>query len=316
MQKPLKILVVRFSSIGDIVLTTPVVRVLKKELNAEVHFITKDIFKSVVSHNPYIDKIHTIKSSVKEIIEEIKEEKFDWIIDLHNNLRSAQLKSIMVKSKSYNKLNFRKFLLTNFGMNILPKSHTVNRYLDTISHLGAKNDGLGLDYFLSKEDEIEVPHSEKPFITFAIGGTHFTKILPTAKIISICNKQEKKVILIGGKEDFEKGEEVAESCKNVINTCGKYTINQSAYIVKNSDLLITHDTGMMHIAAAFNMKIYSVFGGTHHSLGFTPYLPNSGNKIIEVENLSCRPCHRYGKSSCPKGHFKCMNLIDENLFTE
>ena len=316
MQKPLKILVVRFSSIGDIVLTSPVVRILKKQLAAEVHFITKNSFKSIVENNPNIDKIHTIKDSVSEVLEEVRAENYDWIIDLHNNLRSAQLKRIKVKSKSYNKLNFQKFLLTNFGINTILKSHTADRYLDAVSHLGVVNDGFGLDYFLKKEDKIDLSDFEKPYTTFAIGGTHFTKILPIEKIISICNKQKKQVILIGGEEDFERGEEIMKSCNNVINTCGKYSINQSAYIVKNSDLLITHDTGMMHIAAAFKMKIYSVFGGTHPSLGFTPYLPNTENKIIEVENLNCRPCHRFGKNNCPKGHFKCMNLIDENLFIE
>lgn len=316
MQKPLKILIVRFSSIGDIVLTSPVVRCLKEQLNAEIHFITKQSFKSVVAHNPNIDKIYTIKDSVSEVLEDIKAENYDWIIDLHNNLRSIQLKRIRVKSKSFKKLTFQKLLLTTFGINTMPKSHTADRYLDAISHLGVINDGKGLDYFFSKEDEVNLSEFEKQYITFAIGGTHFTKILPTKKIIEICNKQQKQVVLVGGKEDFERGEEIAKSCKNVINTCGKHTINQSAYIVKNSDLLITHDTGMMHIAAAFKIKIYSVFGGTHPSLGFTPYLPNSDNKIIQVENLSCRPCHRFGKSNCPKGHFKCMNLIDENLFTE
>ena len=316
MQKSLKILVVRFSSIGDIVLTSPVVRLLKKQLNAEVHFITKHSFKSVVENNPNIDKIYTIQDSVSEVLAEIKSENYDWIIDLHNNLRSTQLKRIKVKSKSFKKLTFRKFLITTFGINTMPKSHTADRYLDAISHLGVINDGKGLDYFLSKEDEINLSNFEKQYITFAIGGTHFTKILPIKKIISICNKQQKQVVLVGGKEDFERGEEIVKSCNNIINTCGKYSINQSAHIVKNSDLLITHDTGMMHIAAAFKMKIYSVFGGTHPSLGFSPYLPNPGNKIIQVENLSCRPCHRFGKINCPKGHFKCMNLIDENLFTE
>lgn len=316
MQKPLKILVVRFSSIGDIVLTSPVVRCLKKQLNAEVHFITKYSFKSVVEHNPNIDKIYTIKDSVSEVLEDLKREHYDWIIDLHNNLRSAQLKRIKVKSKSFKKLNFQKFLLITFGINTMPKSHTADRYLDAILHLGVVNDRLGLDYFLSKEDEINLSNFENQYITFAIGGTHFTKILPTEKIIAICNKQNKQVVLVGGKEDFERGEEIVKSCKNVINTCGKNSINQSAFVVKNSDLLITHDTGMMHIATAFKMKIYSVFGGTHPNLGFIPYVPNPGNKIIQVENLSCRPCHRFGKSNCPKGHFKCMNLIDENLFTE
>ena len=121
---------------------------------------------------------------------------------------------------------------------------------------------------------------------------------------------------MGGKEDFDRGERIAAQCDNVINTCCDFTLNQAAYIGKNSNFLIPHDTGMMHIAAAFKMKIISVFGGTHPQLGFAPYLPNPNNKIIQIENLNCRPCHRYGKSKCPKNHFKCMKDIDVSLFSK
>jgi len=314
-QKPLKILVVRFSSIGDIVLTSPVVRILKTQLNAEVHYITKKEYKCLIEYNLYIDKIYSIDSNIKEVISEIKTERYDWIIDLHNNIRSSQLKRIMVKSKSYKKLNFQKFLFTTFGINRMPKTHTVDRFLDTILHLGAKNDGKGLDFFLSKKDEVDI--DKKDYICFAIGGHHFTKILPTTKIIEICKKINKTIFLIGGQDDCNRADEIVNKVgKKVINLCGKYSINQSAYIMKNSKYLITHDTGFMHIAAAFQMKIFTIFGGTHPDLGFAPYLPNSENKIIQVENLSCRPCHRYGKSKCPEGHFNCMNLIDTDLFIE
>lgn len=315
MQKPLKILVVRFSSIGDIVLTSPVVRILKNQLNAEVHFITKKVYKCLIEHNPNIDIIYSIDADIKEVVSELKNENYDWIIDLHNNIRSSQLKRIKVKSKSYKKLNFQKFLFTNFGINRMPKTHTVDRFLDTISHLGVKNDGKGLDFFLSKKDEVDI--LEKNYICFAIGGNHFTKILPTKKIIEICKKINKTIVLIGGEDDYNRAEEIEnEVGGKVINLCGKYSVNQSAHIMKHAKFLITHDTGFMHIAAAFKMKIYSVFGGTHPELGFTPYLPNPENKIIQVEKLSCRPCHRYGKSKCPEGHFNCMNLIDTDLFIE
>lgn len=315
MQKPLKILVVRFSSIGDIVLTSPVIRILKNQLNAEVHFITKKVYKCLIEHNPNIDKIYSIGADIKEVVSELKNENYDWIIDLHNNIRSSQLKRIKVKSKSYKKLNFQKFLFTNFGINRMPKTHTVDRFLDTISHLGVKNDGKGLDFFLSKKDEVDI--LEKNYICFAIGGNHFTKILTTKKIIEICKKINKTIVLIGGEDDYNRAEEIEKEVGGkVINLCGKYSINQSAHIMKHAKYLITHDTGFMHIAAAFQMKIYSVFGGTHPDLGFTPYLPNPENKIIQVENLSCRPCHRYGRNKCPEGHFNCMNLIDTDLFIE
>jgi len=320
-QKPLKILVVRFSSIGDIVLTSPVVRCLKKQLGAEVHFITKSAYICILQNNPHIDKIHTFNFSLQEVIKDIKNEKFDWIIDLHHNFRSSQLKRIGVKSKSFHKLNSKKFIFTKFGINLLPKLHIVDRYLHTISHLGVKNDNLELDYFLSNKDEIDISEIDKSlengYITFAIGGHHNTKILPSEKIISICKKIDRNIILIGGKEDWERGKLISNSVgKNIFNTCGNFTINQSAYLVKNSEYIITHDTGMMHIAAAYKIKIISVWGNTVPDFGMSPYLPNVENKTIQVENLSCRPCSKIGFQNCPKGHFKCMNLIDENLFIE
>lgn len=314
MSKTLKILVVRFSSIGDIVLTTPVVRALKKQLNAEVHFLTKSSFTSLLINNPYVDVVYQIDKSVNEVSSDLKNEKYDLVVDLHSNLRSAKLRNIGKKYVKYNKDTFKKFLFVQFSVDRLKSKHTVERYFDTLDKMSVKNDNKGLDFFLSKKDEIDLTVFPKPYITFAIGGTHFTKKLPTEKIISICKKRNETVVLIGGPEDFEIGKIIESNCDNVINTCGKHNINESAFIVNNSDLLITHDTGMMHIAAALGKKIFSIFGGTHPNLGFIPYMPNSENRIIQIENLNCRPCHRYGKSKCPKGHFKCMQKIDENNF--
>ena len=314
MSKTLKILVVRFSSIGDIVLTTPVVRALKKQLNAEVHFLTKSSFTSLLINNPYVDVVYQIDKSVNEVNSDLKNEKYDLVVDLHSNLRSTKLRNIGEKYVKYNKDTFNKLLFVKFSIDRLKSKHAVERYFDTVEKMGVKNDNEGLDFFLSKKDEIDLTVFPKPYITFAIGGTHFTKKLPTEKIISICKKRKESVVLIGGPEDFEIGKIIESNCDNVINTCGKYNINESAFIVNNSDFLITHDTGMMHIAAALGKKIFSIFGGTHPNLGFTPYIPNSENRIIQVENLDCRPCHRYGKSKCPKGHFKCMQEIDENNF--
>ena len=316
MQKSLKILVVRFSSIGDIVLSSPIVRCLKQQLSAEVHFITKDIYEIIVQNNPYIDKVYSIHSSTNEVLDNLKNEKYDYLIDLHKNLRSSKLRTVADNYLSYKKQNFKKFLLVKFGIDMLNNKHTVDRYYDSIKSLGIKQDGEGLDFFLDEKDKVDISIYNSEYVSFAIGGTHFTKILPTEKIIEICKNQDKQVVLVGGKEDFERGDRIATQCDNVINTCGDFTINQSAYIVKKSTFLITHDTGMMHIAAAFKMKIISVFGGTHPQLGFSPYFPNPNNKIVQLESLNCRPCHRYGRSKCPKVHFKCMKDIDVSLFSK
>tara|TARA_B100000315_G_C14518637_1_gene560459 strand:+ start:396 stop:1364 length:969 start_codon:yes stop_codon:yes gene_type:complete len=317
--KPLKILVVRFSSIGDIVLTTPVVRTIKEQIGAEVHYLTLSLYKNIVRNNPYIDKVYLINKNIDEEVINLKNEHYDLLVDLHHNIRTAMLKSKLdIYSKSYRKLNIQKWFLTTFKINILPKIHVVDRYFETIAHLGIINDNKGLDFFLSEEDKvIDNEYAQlikKDYLAFVIGGRHKTKMLPANKIISICKKINERVVLIGGKEDFEIGEQIVNGTKNSINSCGKFSIGQSAYLIKKAKYVFTNDTGMMHIAAAFKKKIYSVWGNTIPGFGMTPYLANSASKIIEVRDLFCRPCSKIGFDRCPKGHFNCMNRIDENLF--
>ena len=314
MSKTLKILVVRFSSIGDIVLTTPVVRMLKTQLNTEVHFLTKAPFVSLFKNNPYVDSVFQIDKSINEVISDLKKENYDYVIDLHSNLRTQILKlKLGVTAKSFNKLNWEKFLLTNFKTNILPDVHIVDRYLDTVKFLGITNDNKGLDFFLSDADKVDLAESPKDYIAFVIGGQHATKILPTAKIISICKKLNKAVLLIGGPDDKARGDEISKA-SGAINTCGDHSLLQSAFLIKNSAYVISHDTGMMHIAAAFKKNIYSVWGNTIPEFGMYPYLSDKNSKMIEVQDLNCRPCSKIGYDKCPKGHFKCMQEIDENQF--
>ena len=316
-----KILVIRFSSIGDIVLTTPVVRCLKQQVkDLHVHYLTKEHFSGILKYNPYIDRIHTVRKDVSEVITELRNEKFDCVIDLHRNLRSAQVKmKLNIPSKSFNKLNVKKWLAVNLKWNRLPDVHIVDRYFETVKSVGVVNDNKGLDYFLGAEDEVNsstLPATHaNGYIAFAIGAQHMTKRLPTEKISSICKKLNQPIVLLGGKEDVQRGEEIKNSVGAIIfNACGKYTLNQSAYFVKQAKLVITHDTGLMHIAAAFKKKIYSVWGNTIPAFGMYPYLPGEGSKIIEVTGLSCRPCSKLGYEKCPKKHFRCMNDIDESEF--
>ena len=314
MQETLKILVVRFSSIGDIVLTTPVLRMLKEQLNAEVHFLTKAPFVALFKNNPNVDAVFQINDSIREVISDLKKENYDYVIDLHNNLRTQILKlRLGVTTKSFNKINWEKFLSTTFKKTLLPDVHIVDRYLDTVKFLGIENDKQGLDFFLSENDKVDLSIFPNKYIAFVIGGQHATKILPTEKIISICKKLNKPILLIGGSADKLRGEKIANACSEVVNTCGKYSLLQSAFLIKESDLVISHDTGMMHIAAAFKKKIFSVWGNTIPRFGMAPYMAHEKSKMIEVQNLSCRPCSKIGFDNCPKGHFKCMQEIDENL---
>ena len=315
-----KILIIRFSSIGDIVLTTPVIRCLKQQRSEiEIHYLTKNSFKNILENNPYLSKVHTIEKEAKEIIEALKKENFDFIIDLHHNIRSLQIKKALGKPTStLKKLNFKKWLLVNFKINILPPIHVVDRYMQTLSPLGIKNDLKGLDFFIPLKDKINITSlpltHQNGYIGFVIGAKHFTKQLPVEKIISICKKLNTPIILLGGKEDISRAKEIEAAVGlTIYNACGQYNLNQSASLIKQASKIISHDTGLMHIAAAFKKDILSVWGNTVPAFGFAPYMAGKESKIIEVLHLSCRPCSKIGYDKCPKGHFKCMSNINEDL---
>ena len=317
-----KILIIRFSSIGDIVLTTPVIRCLKKQLDGvEVHYLTKKSFGEVVQANPYIDKVWLLGDDLNDILDELKAQQFDFVADLHHNIRSWKVrKALGVKSKAFDKLNIEKWLLVNFKIDQLPKKHIVSRYIETLSDFGVHYDGEGLDYFISKNDEVDIQQLPEPwskgYVGFVIGAKHATKRLPVEKIISVINKMKLPIMLLGGKEDYLNAETIRTNCSGyVLNGCGNYRLGQSASLVKQAQLVITHDTGLMHIAAAFQKRIISVWGNTVPEFGMTPFVPDASEKVViaEVKDLYCRPCSKIGFEKCPKKHFRCMRDIDENI---
>jgi ADP-heptose:LPS heptosyltransferase len=311
-----KILILRFSSIGDIVLTTPVIRGCKQQLKAEMHVFTKTTFRPVLEHNPYVDKLITFDKEVTEVIDELKKENYDYVIDLHNNLRSYRVKMALGKKNStFKKLNVQKWLAVNFKRKyILPDTHIVQRYLKTVEVLGVTDDNKGLDYFISAEEKVDVvsisPELGKGFMVLVAGGSYYTKKIPVNKLVEFCGVSKLPVLLMGGPTDYEVARQAADQVKNAFNVCGRYSINQSASIIQQATFVVTSDTGLMHIAAAFNKIIYSVWGNTIPEFGMYPYKPHPHSKILEVKGLPCRPCSKLGYPACPKGHFKCMNDID------
>jgi ADP-heptose:LPS heptosyltransferase len=314
-----KFLIIRLSSIGDIVLTTPVIRCLKQQVpDAEVHFLTKDSFRSVIEHNPYIDKLHVLAHSWELMIEELKTEAYDFIIDPHHNTKTLRIKKVLkVKAFSFYKLNIQKYFLTAFKINVLPKTHIVDRYLKTVESFGVRNDGKGLDYFIAKEEETklsDIPASHQAgYIACVIGAAHTTKKWPVHKWKEFCAAMQHPIILLGGPEDREAGEAIAavDDIK-IYNACGKFKLNESADLVRKAKLVITHDTGLMHIAAAYKRPVISIWGNTVPAFGMTPYYGATmvADATIQVNKLWCRPCSKIGFNKCPLGHFKCMEKIN------
>jgi len=310
-----KILVVRFSSIGDIVLTTPVIRALKKQLGAEVHYLTKKAFTPVLVHNPYIDKLWTIEKGIDEVTQALRAEAFDRVVDLHHNLRTARFKKALgVPSTAFKKHNIEKWLYVNFKWNLMPCVHIVDRYLDAAKPLGVKDDGQGLDYFLGPDDAPDrsrIPESHHyGYIAFVIGGQHPGKMLPEHKIAEICRGVEQPVMLLGGPEDADKGERIAtEVGEQVFNAAGKFKLNESAALVRDADAVITHDTGLMHIAAAFQKKIISIWGATVPEFGMYPFRPGAGSAQIEPKGSRDRPYSKLGDNKWYKPNFRGMEKV-------
>ncbi|MGB3851648.1 MAG: glycosyltransferase family 9 protein [Tunicatimonas sp.] len=325
-----KVLILRFSSIGDIVLTTPVPRALKVQLDAEVHYATKPQYAGLLAHNPYIDRVHTLDGSLPELVRRLRHERFDVLIDLHHNLRTSLIiAQLGVKSYRFRKLNVAKWLLVNFKIDRLPNVHIVDRYLDTLKPLGVKPDLLGLDYFIPEKDEVErdwLPETHRAgYVAYAIGAQHNTKKLPVDRMIELCDRINKPIVLLGDKNDHATGEQVARffaregeadrepallalNKKTIIyNACGKFNLNQSASLVRQADYVFTHDTGLMHIAAAFKKRIYCIWGSTIPRFGMYPY--RTRFTVLENNRLRCRPCSKIGYTKCPQGHFKCMRDI-------
>jgi ADP-heptose:LPS heptosyltransferase len=317
LKRPKKILVIRFSSMGDIIYTTPIVRFLKLQIpNCEVHFLTKEQFKYIYQENPYLTKLHLLKPTLSETIKDIKAENFDLIIDLHNNLRTSIIKiATRIPSSTYKKDRISKWLAMKFKWSsFIDKDHLVDRYLRAVKFLGIVNDNKPIDYYIVNDHQIKdlLPSSHQhKFVAFIIGATHFTKRLPNEKIIDICEGTTLPIVLLGGNDVRANAEEIVNAIgSRVYSTCGLTNLDQSVFLVSKADKVIGFDTGLTHIAEAFDKPIASIWGGTTPELlGVYPY--KIKNSLIVGINLSCRPCSKFGLEKCPLGHFKCMTEIPE-----
>jgi ADP-heptose:LPS heptosyltransferase len=324
----MKILIIRFSSIGDIVLTTPIIRCLKQQIpDAEIHYLTKQSFASMLKANPYITKLHLLDEHLAETIAQLKQEAFDVVIDLHHNLRTARVKkALAIPAHSFPKLNLQKWLYVHFKMNLMPDKSIVERYFEAVQPLGVHNDGQGLDYFIDEADKIghkDIPMSHwAGYVGFVIGGSYATKKLPIAQWQAICALTPIPIILLGGPEDKEEADAIASLDPiKIYNSCGKFNLNESADLVQQAKIIISNDTGLMHVAAAFKKPIISLWGNTTPEMGMFPYYGYNNLKqnvapqslLLENKNLSCRPCSKIGYRKCPKQHFKCMNNL---IFSE
>jgi len=309
-----KVLIIRFSSIGDIVLTTPVIRNLKEQIygEVEIHYLTKHRFREILEPNPHISKVYTIKKSTNEIIDQLKDERYAYIIDLHKNLRSSRVKRALKSlSFSFNKLNWEKWLLVNFGIDKMPKVHIVDRYMKSLKAFGIKNDDKGLDFFISDTDkQLSIPSSHQSgFIAVGIGAAHWRKKPRVSQYIEMCSQINYPIVLLGGPSEKVDGDKISEQIgERLWNTAGSTSIGQTAYLIEQCKLLISPDTGVMHIGAAFKKPIISIWGATIPGFGMYPYQNENLNKMVEASHLDKRPCSKLG-TKCKYKPCKCIDEL-------
>jgi ADP-heptose:LPS heptosyltransferase len=210
----------------------------------------------------------------------------------------------------------------------MPGVHITRRSLNAAEPLGIKDDGLGLDYFIPDADivkEKDIPTSHHAgFMAIVIGASYNTKKLPLHKLQELCYKIMHPIILIGGKEDMMQGEAIASvDPVKIYNACGKFNLNESADLVRQSKLVISHDTGLQYIACAFKKQVLAVWGGTSPRLDVEPYygsafMNNDPQLIYEniFLDLQCQPCSKYGTRTCPLSHFNCMEKLNMDAIVE
>lgn len=315
----MKLLVIRLSSIGDIVLTTPVLRALKEQIpDVELHYLTKKANEAVVSPNPRLEKVHVYDGKThKELVDELRAEQFDAVIDLQKNHRSHKVvRKLGLPHFTFPKVNFLKWLCVRLKLNFLPDVHIVERYFEAVHDLSVHKDRKGLEFYIPETeefDEDDLPMVfEDGFVAVVLAGQHATKRIPASKIVEIGSILHKPIMLMGGKDVAAIGEEVAsELGERAYNGCGKFSLYQSCSLIKQADCVITGDTGLMHIAAAFQKPIAVLWGNTIPEFGMYPYMPGQRElyRNFEVCPLTCRPCSKLGYKKCPHKHFKCMNNI-------
>ena len=319
----MKVLFIRFSSLGDVLLTTPITRTFRTHFpDAEIHFLTKKQFVPLLEYNPNIDELiryDAENESMLQLIIRLQKEHYTYIIDLHDKLRSALIKRFVKgKTITYKKKHaYRKRLLKDH--NLKPISSSVDLYASVLENFNFRLDKKKLDFFLPDNDEAIaesfLQKTKKKIITISPGTSWFTKQYPAEyykKIIRhFLDNYDVRIVLIGTEQEKNLTAELASVSEHeILDLGGRTTLIESAVIIKHSDLFISGDCGPMHIAAAFEVPQMALFGPTHPKLGFAPL--NRNAKVLTL-NLDCSPCSLHGNKSCPKGHFRCMNDLSPDL---
>lgn len=302
-----KILVIRLSSLGDLILSFPLLKFLKHKFpQIEIHYLTKEVYKDILKLNPNADKIISLNKSIKKTRSLIRHENYDLIIDIHKNFRSILLSTLNNKRISrYKKENLKKFLLVNFKINLFNKVTPVyKKYLNVLKPYvrDINYDFTTTELLFSKERIIQ-----NNYIVISPASRHFTKTFPAEKFIEFINESVNEMfVLVGDQSENDKliCDHIESKCKNVLNYCGRFNMEELANVLLHSKYVICNDSAILHLSEALNKNVMSIFGSTVKEFGFYPQLIKSS--VIENEGLYCRPCTHIGRNECPEKHFRCM----------
>lgn len=314
-----RILIIRLSSLGDVLLTTPVIRAIKKEFpGASIDFLVREEYVDAIKFNPNINVVYALSRSEKSkfLIKVLNGNRYNFIVDLQNNIRSRLIVSSLNRTTySYKKPTWDKYLLFRFKINRYKEIKSITeRYCESIP--GLKLDKLGLELHTPQNISSDLP-SEKNYLGLCPGSKHFTKRWPSEYFIELGNELISKgyeILVFGGKDDKEVCELITSQINGSINLSNDNDLIKTANEIKNCKLVICNDSGLMHVAAAAGVPVITIFGSSVREFGFSPY--GVPNLILENKSLSCRPCSHIGRSNCPKKHFKCMKEITPQLVSE
>lgn len=310
-----KILIIRLSSMGDVLLTTPLIRSIKKQNpNIQIDFVVKSEFFELLKNSPHLTNIYSYSkesTKKKELLNSLKANKYELVIDLQNNNRSREIVyKLDRKTFQFGKNSLKKFLLVHFKINRLKKAPLIPvRYAKAA---GIKLDNEGLEIFTDNIADSRLELNEK-YIGLCPGAKHFTKRWPKEYFIDLGKMLETsgyKVALFGSADESETIKEIESQLGNPLNLCND-SILQTAANMKMCKAIYTNDSGSMHLSCAVDVPVIAFFGSTVKEFGFYPY--KNQNVVLEIEDLPCRPCTHIGRNSCPLKHFKCMKEIKPEL---
>ncbi len=330
-----KILIIRLSSMGDIILASPLIRLTKKRFpQAKIDIVISTEFEELVSANPNINEVilferRTGLKGLLRLCKKIREERYDLIIDIHKKLRSFLicLTSGAKQKVSYNKHSFLRFLLVKFKINRYSNTPFIaNLYLKPLEKFGIGDDGEGLEFYITPSKEavilelLRIEGITKQDILMGIApGAHWnTKRWHKERFIELANlliqKKNAKIIIFGSKDEVELSNEIKTALLNKpIIAAGQLSLMETAALLKRCKVLITNDTGVMHISAAVKTPVVAIFGPTVGEFGYYPY--RVVNRVIS-KSLLCKPCTTKGSSKCPINTFDCMKFISTNEVLE